>query len=629
MDFPHLFAPGFIGSCRLKNRIIMALYPTKYATEGKVNERMLEFYRARACGGAGLIVLDGPCLDYPRAYKGQHILRFDAEEYEASLSELLNVVHAGGSQAFMHLAYPKERKTGPEDNSKVSLANNMSTDEADDILGMSIHGARKAREIGYDGVEVQASYGGLIAQLLSPASNRRKDEYGGGFENRTRLLIELIKGIKREVAPDFPVMIKLVCDEFIENGFGMEEAVRTAKLIEAAGADAIVANAGNKKTKYRTIPSSESESAPLVPLAAQLKAVVGIPVIAIGKISEPTSADEILREGKADFIAMARALVADPDLPDKALSGTPDKIRRCLYCLEDCADKGVPGIGRCCTVNPFAGNESIWQMNPAVKPKKILVIGGGPSGIQAALVASQRGHQVELWEQSDQIGGQLKIAHLAPYKSEIAGFLRYQERCLLESRVIIKKGIEATPQKILDQGSETVILATGSNSRPMETPGAAPDQVIDVRQLYENRFELGENIMILGGGDIGCETAEWVYRPGKYITIVDIAADILSNMKKIPKERMLVRLKQKGITILTETSLISIENNEAMLRNVDGTEQRLKTDHVIVSVGSISERSLAKQLEGQIDDVYVVGDAANIGNLGSALRDATKTAVML
>jgi 2,4-dienoyl-CoA reductase-like NADH-dependent reductase (Old Yellow Enzyme family) len=292
MRFPNLFSPGNIGECHLKNRIIMPLFPTKYATDNRVNPKMLEFYRARAQGGVALIVLECPCLDYPRAYKGPNQLRFDLEEYAEGITELIDAIHKEGAKAFMHLNYPRERtfrEAVPGAKKKgdvwiVSLANSMSLDEADEILSIMAGGARRAKEIGYDGVEIQASYGDLIAQLLSPLLNRRSDELGGAVENRARFLTRLIKRIKTSAGQDFPIMVKLVCNEFVPGGLGVDQAKIIAALVEDAGADAIIANAGNKTTKYITIPPNESPPGPLLDLASEIKSAVNIPVVAIGKI---------------------------------------------------------------------------------------------------------------------------------------------------------------------------------------------------------------------------------------------------------------------------------------------------------------------------------------------------------
>ena len=634
MRFPNLFSPGNIGQCHLKNRIIMPLFPTKYATDSRVNPKMLEFYRTRAKGGVALIVLECPCLDYPRAYKGPQELRFDTQEHANGIKQLLDVIHVEGAKAFMHLNYPRERKVEKAiegakqkgDTWVVSLANAMSIQEAEEILAIMAEGAAKARTLGYDGVEIQASYGDLIAQLLSPLLNKRKDELGGAVENRARFLTRLIKGIKTAAGQDFPIMVKLVCNEFVPGGLGVDEAKIIAALVEDAGADAIIANAGNKTTKYITIPPNESPPGPLLDLAAEMKSAVNIPVVAIAKINGPDLAESALSGGKADFIGMARALVADPELPQKAAAGLVADIRSCNYCLQDCAEKGVPGIGRCCGVNPFAGNEYAWKILPVQDKKKVLVIGGGPSGIQAAITASQRGHHVELWEQGN-LGGQARLAPIAPFKEDTADILRYLKHVLDDSGVRVFANRPAKVSDILDQAPDVVIVATGSRPAMLSIPGADSDMTTDVRSVYENRSIDGQKIVIIGGGDIGCETADWLAGLNRQVTVVEILPDVLHRMKKIPKQRLLARLARKNVTILTQTRVTAIEKNRVFLETKDGSTFGLEADRVIFAIDAVSENRMVDDLKGKVKQVMAVGDADYPGNLGAALRSGTAAAL--
>src|SRR4030067_3538848 len=258
MAYLNLFQKGNIGACKRRNRVIIPLYPTKYATDSRVNERMLAFYRERARGGAAMIVLDCPCLDYPALYKGKNELRMDEPSYVEGIQKLFSVIHDEGAKAFMHLNHPAERFFDKQiEGAKQKgekwvqpLANYMTAVEARSIIDIMAKGASKAREIGYDGVDVQASYGDLISQLLSPLLNTRKNEFGSSLENRARFLVELIKKIKQEAGNDFPVLIKLVCDEYVPGGITIKDSAEIAKMLASAGADAILVNAGNKSQKH-------------------------------------------------------------------------------------------------------------------------------------------------------------------------------------------------------------------------------------------------------------------------------------------------------------------------------------------------------------------------------------------
>src|SRR4030042_1752438 len=476
MHFPHLFQEGTIGTCILKNRLIMSLYPTKYATDSRVNERMVEFYRERARGGVALIVLDCPCLDYPRAYKGPNELRFDMPEYTEGIKALLRAIQDEGTKAFMQLNYPKERVFDHEvpgakqkgDAWVASLVKSMTSEEVEEIIDIMAKGAQRARELGYDGIEIQASYGDLISQLLSPLTNKRTDKYGGSLENRARFLLQLLTAVKNATGEDFPAIVKLVCDEFVSGGLTLEEASIIAKFIADSRGDAILASGGNKSTKRMTIPSHYLPPGSLLHLARAIKRAVDIPVIAVGKINTPELAEKIIIEKDADFVAMTRALIADPYLPEKANAGLIDDIRGCVYDLEDCANAGIKGLGRGCTVNPFAGQEYRFKVMPPIKRKKVIVIGGGPAGIQSAILASQRGHEGVLYEKTGSLGGQMRLASMAPFKAEMDEVLRYLKHSLgnTQTKIILK--CVPTTEEILSQNPNAVVIATGS-------PPALPD----------------------------------------------------------------------------------------------------------------------------------------------------------
>jgi 2,4-dienoyl-CoA reductase-like NADH-dependent reductase (Old Yellow Enzyme family)/thioredoxin reductase len=637
MHFPHIFQEGRIGSAALRNRLIMSLYPTKYATESKVNERMLAFYRERAAGGVAMIVLDCPCLDYPKAYKGPNELRFDTQEYADTIRGLLGAIHAEGAKAFMQLNYPKERifdheVPGAKQKGSTwvaSLVKIMTAAEAGELIGTMAKGAKRARELGYDGIEVQASYGDFISQLLSPLSNKRTDAFGGGPENRTRFLAGLIGAVKEKAGRDYPVMVKLVCDEFVEGGLTLADATVIARAAERAGADAILASGGNKSTKGMTIPSHYLPPGALVHLARGIRKAVAIPVVAIGKINTPELAEKVIGDGDADFVAMARPFLADPYFPVKARTGRTGEIRRCLYDLEDCADKGVKGIGRTCTVNPFSGQEYRLKLTAAPKKKKVVVIGGGPAGMQAALLASQRGHEVILYEKEDALGGQMRISSVAPCKEEMEAALQHMKYMLGKTNTKVILNTAPTDKDILAHHPDAVVVAPGSRPALPNIPGVDLPSVYDVRRVYEEDIDPGKNVVIVGGGDIGCETADLLAEKGMRVTIVEALEEVLHRMKEIPKQELLRRLKNRNVTILTGAKVTAIEAGKVIVDTANGGRKEVATDSVILSTGAVSVDSLAETLRGLVAEVYVVGDAKEPANLGAALRSATAVALEL
>lgn len=456
---------------------------------------------------------------------------------------------------------------------------------------------------------------------MSPVLNRRTDEYGGSVENRTRFACRIIGAVKKKAGADFPVSMRFNCSDDVAGGVTPDEAVRQAVIMETAGADVISIAAGIEY--WATLESAcySFPEGPLVPMTEKVKMAVGVPVITAAKMG-PDLAEQLVEEGKADFIALGRPLLADPELPNKLREGRLEDVRWCLYC-NNCLKVGSVG----CSVNPFLWRESKFPPRPAEVPKKVIVVGGGLAGMQAAAILGQRGHQVSLYEKSSKLSGQWNIASAVPVKKGFASFTNYLKRSLDQYHVPVNLGTEVTKELVLEMKPDAVVVATGAIPKGLSVPGSMRHNVVQANDVISGEVEVKGKVVVIGGRFVGIEVAIWLAEQGKEVSLVTRGK---LGGKKGPEEgltyRTLVRrLIELRIPVYLNTPVLEIGEGSVII-DLSGEVFSLPADTVVLAVGAESDNELAEQLNGIIPEVYMIGDCVEPRDAAAATHEAAKLA---
>ncbi len=645
--FPKLFERGKIGRLETENRIVKAAtYGALSNIDGSVTDRMIRYYAEVARGGTGLVIVESAYIDKKASKAAPCQLGVADVEHIPGLAALAQAISDNGAKAALQLVHfgrdnflgitPAKAPSripmsiaglGPfETFGGEPVPEELTIEEIQEIVAAFGDAARRAQTAGFDMVEVHGAHGGLVTNFLSPGTNRRTDMYGGSLQNRMRFLIEVVRDIKKKVGADFPLGVRLSGIDYEPNGVVIEDTLEVAKGLEKVGVDIIHISGGSH------IRGNHLASPMSVPVghhvreAEAVKKVVHIPVIASGSITTPQLAEEILERGKADFIALARPLFADPYWPQKAREGRPENITPCIRCNDGCQDRSnLKYRPTQCTVNVMLNREDSLDIITAERCKNVGVVGGGPGGLEAAKVCALRGHRVTLFEKR-KLGGALNEASVPEFKSDLRRLISFYVTQMEKLKVeVIQK--EATVNTIKEGNFDAVIIAVGGVPAGPDVPGIDKPIVISALDALDRKVPVGQKVLVVGGNMVGTEVGLWLAEQGKEVIFTEMTDEFMTNVGIFERLEYSERLAKQKVTIHTGKRLEKVVDKGAIVVDRYGKKQEIWADSIVLAVGFIPQTTLKEQLEqGKGLEVYAIGDCVNPRRIFDAIHEAYLTA---
>ncbi|HNQ65026.1 MAG TPA: FAD-dependent oxidoreductase [Smithella sp.] len=637
MRFEHLFSPFTINGMTLKNRAVMPPMATGYGNaDNTVSERLLAYLERRAQGGTGLIITEVCAVD-PRGKGFPNEIGVWNDDFIGALSRIPAALHRHGAKAALQLHHAGretfEAVLGkkPEAPSAIPSAvlgqpcEAMSLERIAEIVRAFAQAAGRARQAGFDSVELHGAHGYLLNQFLSPFSNNREDEYGGSEENRMRFILEVIAAARKAVGDDFPLWIRISADEMVRGGYDFSLMRRLAPRMVTAGVDAIHCSVGVYSTPGGlSIASMDTEPGFNLFRARALKEVVSVPIIGVGRINDPAMADQAIARGDADLISFGRQHLTDPDFIEKARRGSLEDIRRCTACNQGCIERlSFEMKSTTCSFNPECGREYKGPVLPAGTPKKVWVVGAGTAGLSAALVLAARGHQVEVFEKESQPGGQLLSASRPPHKAVFMDWVNWALRRLKQWSVPLHCSHPVSADDIKKAAPDAVIVASGAYPVTASIPGLKSELVADARDVLTGNIKLAGPAVVLGAGYVGMETADYLLANGIAVTVLEMQTLPPVNRFSAHGYWLNKRIKDSGGKIIFGARVLGIENNIVRYVQADKPSEE-KASLIVTAMGAKSENTLEDVLNALAVPYRVVGDARSPRRILEAIHEGYK-----
>lgn len=637
----NVFSPITVRGVKLPNRVVMPPMGTNLGNkDGTVSKANIAYLKRRARGGPGLVITEIVAAHPDGIAINTQLGAYD-DRFIPGLANMVSIVHQAGSKIFMQIHHAgreslymlkKGRAVGPSAIPSLVYRmppREMTIDEIRETVAAFGSAGRRAREAGFDGLELHCAHGYLLTQFLSTLSNQRADEYGGStLKERSRFVIEVIQTVRKEVGDDFPISIRISTEEFIKGGYTADDMQTILPDFVSAGVDMIHASFGTHGSPAG-ITSAPVEYQPGFNawLARKVKDVVNVPVVAVGRYNDPAQAEEVISRGDADLVAFGRQFLADPDFLIKAQEGRSGDIRRCIACNQGCIERLILGEGNIrCAINPETGQETIYPERLVANPKNVWVVGGGPAGLTAAFEAARLGHTVTLYEREEELGGQIRYARKPPHKEVYGDWIEWLIGQVRKAGIAIVTGTNVTESMVREGRPEAVILATGGEKIIPGIAGIDNSHVCDAWQILDGGVKPGENVLVVGGGLIGMETADYLSERGSKVTLVEMLNQ--SPVLKITSHGYMLhkRLRDKKALLLFGKTVKSIEDGRVEIETAGEVSSISPIDQIVIAVGLKPRDGFAEAIKDTGIPCTVVGDASSARRIIEATEEGARAA---